>query len=218
MVTIVLADDHPLTRAGIVSLIADEDGLELLGEAVDGKGALEQVIKLSPDIALLDIDMPGLDGISVARRMKEAGLRTKAIMLTGLSDRPHLEAAMLAGARGFVVKTSAVEVLPEAIKAVVGGGIYFDPTIAGMADSQDRMIEQLSPREREVLLLSSRGLPVKEVASRLIITERTVQAHLSSVYAKFGGAKNKTEALIIALKNGVITIEELLAEDEDGDA
>lgn len=214
MITIVLADDHTLMRKGIVSLIEeDDDELKLLGEAADGKSALEQILRLHPDVALLDINMPKLDGISVARSMKEAKVATKAIMLTQFVDRQHLVAALSAGARGFVVKTSAGMVLTEAIKAVMNGGIYLDTTIEGLAKEQSSDIEPLSPREREVLLLSSRGLPVKEVASMLMITERTVQAHLSSVYSKFGGAKNKTEALIIALKNGIITIDELLSDD-----
>lgn len=203
-------------RKGIVSLIEEEsDELKLLGEAADGKSALEQIMRLQPDVALLDINMPVLDGISVARSMKEAKLATKAIMLTQYVDRQHLVSALSAGARGFVVKTSAGMVLTDAIKAVMNGGLYLDAAVEGLANGQPSDIEPLSPREREVLLLSSRGLPVKVVADMLHITERTVQAHLSSVYSKFGGAKNKTEALIIALKNGVITVEELLSGSEE---
>lgn len=212
MISIVVADDHPLTRAGLVAMINEEEGLSLLGEASDGKQAWEMIQKLKPDVALLDIRMPEMDGITVARHVKEAKLPTKVIMLTAYNAQPYIVAALSAGARGFIVKTSAVMELSQALQSVIGGGIYLDSCIADSVNTHTSDIEPLSPREREVLLLSSRGLPVKEVASRLFITERTVQAHLSSVYAKFG-AKNKTEALIIALKNGVILVDELLEEE-----
>lgn len=211
MISIVLADDHPLTRAGLAALINEEEGLKLLGEASDGKQAWEMIEKLKPDVALLDIRMPEMDGIAVARKVTAAKLPTKVIMLTAYNAQPYIVAALSAGARGFIVKTSAVMELTQALQSVTGGGIYLDSAIANSVDSTANKLEPLSPREREVLLLSSRGLPVREVAAKLFITERTVQAHLSSVYAKFG-AKNKTEALIIALKNGVIIIDELLEE------
>ncbi len=209
MITIVLADDHPLTRAGLAALIHEEEGLSLLGEASDGRQAWELIEKLRPDVALLDIRMPEMDGITVARKVKEAKLPTRVIMLTAYNAQPYIVAALSAGARGFIVKTSAVMELTQALQSVIGGGIYLDSCIATSVNTKAADIDPLSPREREVLLLTSKGFPVKEVAAKLFITERTVQAHLSSVYAKFG-AKNKTEALIIALKNGVILVDELL--------
>lgn len=212
MITIVLADDHPLTRAGLVACIGEEEGLELLGEASDGKQALEMIERLKPDVALLDIRMPEMDGITVARKVKEKGLPTRVIMLTAYDAQPYIVAALSAGARGFIVKTSAVMELTQALQSVTSGGIYLDSRIAGSVDAGKKTLDPLSPREREVLLLSSKGFPVKEVAAKLCITERTVQAHLSSVYSKFG-AKNKTEALILALKNGVLYIDELLEGD-----
>ncbi len=212
MISILLADDHPLTRAGLAAMINEEEGLSLVGEASNGKEAWEMIEKLRPDVALLDIRMPEMDGITVARKVKEAKLPTKVIMLTAYNAQPYIVAALSAGARGFIVKTSAVMELTQALQSVVSGGIYLDSCIASSVDSRSAQVEMPSPREREVLLLSSKGFPVKEVAQKMYITERTVQAHLSSVYAKFG-AKNKTEALIIALKNGVILVDELLEGD-----
>ena len=210
MISIVLADDHPLTRAGLEALINEEEGLRLLGSASDGKEALKMIESYAPDVALLDIRMPEMDGISVARKVREEKLPTKVIMLTAYNAQPHIVAALSAGARGFIVKTSAVMELTQALQSVIGGGIYLDSCIADSVDQNGgQKMTPLSPREREVLLLSSKGFPVKEVAAKLAITERTVQAHLSSVYTKFG-AKNKTEALILALKNGVLLIDELL--------
>ena len=210
MISIVLADDHPLTRAGLDALLNAEAGLRLLGSASDGKEALKMIESYAPDVALLDIRMPEMDGISVARKVREKKLPTKVIMLTAYNAQPYIVAALSAGARGFIVKTSAVMELTQALQSVIGGGIYLDSCIADSVDQNGgQKMTPLSPREREVLLLSSKGFPVKEVASKLSITERTVQAHLSSVYTKFG-AKNKTEALILALKNGVLLIDELL--------
>jgi DNA-binding NarL/FixJ family response regulator len=210
MISIVLADDHPLTRAGLEALINEEEGLRLLGSASDGKEALKMIESYAPDVALLDIRMPEMDGISVARKVREEKLPTKVIMLTAYNAQPYIVAALSAGARGFIVKTSAVMELTQALQSVIGGGIYLDSCIADSVDQNGgQKMTPLSPREREVLLLSSKGFPVKEVAAKLAITERTVQAHLSSVYTKFG-AKNKTEALILALKNGVLLIDELL--------
>ena len=210
MISIVLADDHPLTRAGLEALINEEEGLRLLGSASDGKEALKMIESYAPDVALLDIRMPEMDGISVARRVHEEKLPTRVIMLTAYNAQPYIVAALSAGARAFIVKTSAVMELTQALQTVIGGGIYLDSSIANSVDEEGtHKMAPLSPREREVLLLSSKGFPVKEVASKLAITERTVQAHLSSVYTKFG-AKNKTEALIIALKKGVLLIDELL--------
>ena len=210
MISIVLADDHPLTRAGLEALINEEEGLRLLGSASDGKEALKMIESYAPDVALLDIRMPEMDGISVARKVREEKLPTKVIMLTAYNAQPYIIAALSAGARGFIVKTSAVMELTQALQSVIGGGIYLDSCIADSVDQNGgQKMTPLSPREREVLLLSSKGFPVKEVAAKLAITERTVQAHLSSVYTKFG-AKNKTEALILALKNGVLLIDELL--------
>ncbi len=211
MITIVLADDHPLTRAGLAACIGEEEGLKLVGEASDGRQAWEMIGRLKPDVALLDIRMPEMDGITVARKVKEAGLPTKVIMLTAYNAQPYIVAALSAGARGFIVKTSAVMELTQALQSVTGGGIYLDSCIAGSVGAQSDL-PALSPREREVLLLSSKGFPVREVASKLFITERTVQAHLSSVYSKFR-VKNKTEALLVALKNGVLYIDELLEGD-----
>ncbi len=212
MISIVLADDHPLTRAGLAACIKEEEKLDLVGEAAEGEAAWQLIQEKKPQIALLDIRMPNLDGISVARRIKEEGLPTRAIMLTAFNAQQYIVAALSAGARGFIVKTSAVMELTQAIQSVMGGGIYLDSSIADSVGQVRDDLEPLSPREREVLVLSSKGFTVKDVAARLFITERTVQAHLSSVYNKFG-VRNKTEALIMALKNGVILVDELLQGD-----
>ena len=174
-IRVLLADDHPLTRAGLSAYLQKETGIELVGEAEDGIAAWDLVSKLRPDVALLDIRMPGADGVTVARQIKEAGLPVAVIMLTSYDAQQYVLASLRAGAKGFVLKTVTPDNLARAIQTVARGGLYLDP----------------------------------EVASDLFISERTVQTHLASIYDKLG-ARNKTEALLLALKYGVVTLEELL--------
>ena len=207
--TIVIADDHPLTRSGLVGWIKMNENFALTAEVEDGNAAWEAIRRDEPDVALLDIQMPGMTGIAVAERMKEASLATRAIMLTSFNAQPYVMASLRAGAKGFVLKTTAIRELEVAIRQVMGGGFYLDSRVAGMLGDLDTEPESLSAREREVLLVTSKGFSIKEIAVRLCITERTVQAHLTSVYSKFG-CRGKGEALLVALKHGIITLEELL--------
>jgi len=186
-----------------------ESSIELLGEAEDGVKAWQLIQELKPDVVLLDIRMPGLDGVSVAQKVKEAGLPTATIMLTSYDAQQYVMASLRAGAKGFVLKTVSPKELTAAIATVARGGLYLDPEVASVMGERDFDPEQLSMREREVLVLAAKGLSSKEVAGKLFISERTVQTHLASIYDKLG-SKNKTEALLLALKYGVVTLEELL--------
>ena len=211
-ITVILADDHPLTRQGLKAYLAREKEVELLGEASDGKEAWDLISKLHPDVALLDIRMPYEDGISLARRIKEEKLPVLPVMLTSYDSQQYVLASLRAGAKGFVLKTTSPEALAKAVQTVMAGGLYLDSEVASaMGESQH--IEDLSPREREVLLYAARGLSSKEVAIHLFISERTVQTHLASIYDKLG-AHNKTEAMLLALKHGVLTLEELIDRDK----
>ena len=211
-VRILLADDHPLTRTGIGEFVKKEPTFELVAEAEDGIKAWELLQSLKPDVALLDIRMPGLDGVTVAQKVKNDGLPTAIIMLTSYDAQQYVIASLRAGARGFVLKTVSPKELTTAINTVAKGGLYLDPEVASVMGEQDFIPEQLSVRDREVLLLAAKGLSSKEVAKRLFISERTVQTHLASIYDKLG-SRNKTEALLLALKYGVVTLEELLDSD-----
>ncbi|WP_286954021.1 MULTISPECIES: response regulator transcription factor [Aminobacterium] len=208
-IRVVLADDHPLTRAGLSAYLQQEKSIELVGEAKDGIEAWELISQLKPDVALLDIRMPGEDGVSIARRIKEEKLPVFSIMLTSYDAHQYVVASLRAGARGFVLKTATPQELIRAIQTVVQGGLYLDSEVATVVGDRELVPESLSSREREVLVLASKGLSSKEVASELFISERTVQTHLASIYDKLG-ARNKTEALLLALKYGVVTLEELL--------
>ena len=208
-IRVVHADDHPLTRAGISAYLAQESSVELIGEAEDGHQAWKLIEELRPDVALLDIRMPGEDGVAVARRVKESSLPVSVVMLTSYDAQQYVLASLRAGARGFILKTATPEEISRAISTVAKGGFYLDSEVASAVGEREFAPEALSAREREVLILASKGLSSKEVAARLFISERTVQTHLASIYDKLG-AKNKTEALLLALKYGVVTLEELL--------
>ncbi len=208
-IRVILADDHPLTRAGLKAYLDSEKEIQLVGEAEDGEKAWDMIRELDPDVVLLDIRMPKLDGVSVARMIREAGLSVGIVMLTSYDAQQYVMASLRSGARGFVLKTAPPDELTRAIKTVSNGGLFLDSEVAGAVGENDLMPESISAREREVLLFAARGFSSKEVASRLYISERTVQTHLASIYDKLG-ARNKTESLLLALKYGVVTLEELL--------
>lgn len=179
-ISIIVADDHPLTRSGLAGFIRENGAYALLGEAEDGVRAWDLIRE-----------------------------RTRVIMLTSYDARSYVMASLMAGASGFVLKTSAIRELSTAIDRVLAGGIYLDPNAGDALRERESAPEALTAREREVLLLISRGFSIKDVSGKLSITERTVQAHLTSIYDKFQ-CRSKGEALLVGLKYGVFTVDELL--------
>jgi DNA-binding NarL/FixJ family response regulator len=208
-IRIVLADDHPLTRVGIRDYLLKEADFELVGEASDGIEAGELIESKRPDVALLDIRMPGESGVSLARKIRSSVPGTAVMMLTSYDAQQYVLSSLRAGAKGFVLKTATPEELARAIRIVASGGLYLDSEVSRTMEGPAFSPENLSAREREVLLEAARGLSSKEIAGKLYISERTVQTHLGSIYDKLG-AKNKTEAMLLALKYGVVSLEELL--------
>ena len=206
MVRIVLADDHPLTRSGLAAWLEKEDGIELVAQATDGESAWKEVLRLEPDLAILDIEMPNGNGIEIASRIMKRKLGTNVLMLTAYSAQQYVLASVRAGAKGFILKSAPLDQLRKAIFDVARGVFYLDPAVSLARD--DAAEESLSDREREVLILSGQGLPAHEVARLLSITERTVAAHLSSVYGKLG-VRNKTAAILYALKMGIVLLDQL---------
>ena len=209
-ISLILADDHPLTRAGLMAYLAKESDLEVVGEYSDGESAMEGIRELKPQVALLDIRMPGLDGVSITRKIKNEGLPVICLMLTSYDAQQYVLSSLRAGARGYVLKSSPADTLSRAIRIVARGGLYLDSEVASTVEEEEHLSpEPISAREREVLLLAAKGLSGKEIASKLFISERTVQTHLASIYDKLG-ARNKTESMLLALKYGVVMLEELL--------
>nr|WP_273702291.1 response regulator transcription factor [Acetomicrobium sp.] len=204
-----MADDHPLTREGFKSYLENRENIKLVGEASDGESALNVIKDQLPDVALIDIRMPGIDGVTLVRQIRQEELKVACLMLTSYDAQQYVLASLRAGAKGYILKTASPEELLRAIEIVASQGVYLDKEVAAAVEEPGFTPESLSPREREVLLLAGRGESSKEIASKLYISERTVQTHLASIYDKLG-ARNKTEALLLALKYGVVTLEELL--------
>lgn len=207
IIKILLADDHPLTRAGLAAWLKGEPDFELAAEVEEGEAAWRALRELRPDVALLDIEMPGANGIEVTTRARDAKLPVKVVMLTAYGSHPYVMASLRAGALGYVLKTAPFAELRAAIHDAYRGRVYLDASLS-LAMDECVDFEELSPREKEVLLLTAQGATGQSVAGTLGITERTVQAHLASVYGKLG-AKNKTEAILIALKRGIIFLDQL---------
>jgi DNA-binding NarL/FixJ family response regulator len=183
-IRVVLADDHPVVLAGIKALLQDTTDIAVVGEADSGSVALELITKLKPDIAVLDISLPDLSGVELARRLAQHCPSVKVLALTVHEDRAYLQSLLKSGARGYLLKRSAADELPRALRAVAGDGTYLDPAIAEKALSSTAAragggsaSEELSPREAEVLRYMAQGFSNKEVAFKLDVSVKTVETH-----------------------------------------
>jgi DNA-binding NarL/FixJ family response regulator len=188
-----LADDHVLVRAGIRALLEALPGIQIIGEVSDGRAALEALLKDRPDIAFLDIAMPGLNGIEVAERAAREAPNTRVVMLSMHNTSSHVVRALRAGAAGYLLKDAAADELPVLLRAVGNGETYLSPAIAkhvvdgflqrntAEPDAADNPVEILTPRQREILQLVAEGRSTKEVASLLSLSIKTVEAHRSQI-------------------------------------
>ena len=213
MIRVVVADDHAVVRRGLTGLIESTDDLEVVGVAKDGSEAVDLVREHRPDVAVMDLQMPVLDGVEATRAIVDAATGTEVLVLTSFSDFARIDAAIEAGAVGSLLKDAEPDVLLDGIRAVARGGSPLDPraarrllsrrsTAAGPAPSEDVDVAALSPREAEVLRLVVEGLLNKQIAHRLGITERTVKAHLTSAYQRIGVA-DRTQAALWAQRHGL---------------
>jgi DNA-binding NarL/FixJ family response regulator len=180
-ITLLLADDHQLVRQSLISLL-EHEGFDVLGEASDGRTAVRLVQELSPEIAVLDMVMPGLNGIDAARQIQRVSPRTKSILVTMYAERQYVVQALRAGIRGYVLKSQGARDLIQAIREVHNGAVYLSPKVSELAvdlslGRAEAEADPLSPREREVVQLIAEGLTTKEVASVLGISVKTAEAH-----------------------------------------
>jgi DNA-binding NarL/FixJ family response regulator len=190
--TIVLADDHPIVLTGLRNLIESESDFQIVGEATSGPEALRVIRETRPDIAIVDISMPGMSGIVLTRQLLEGSSDLKILILTLHEDRAYLRQALNAGARGYVVKRSAAANLVSAVRSVIAGGIYIDPAIVGRvlnrspAGNRAMLPEggDLTDRETEVLKLSSLGFTNKEISHRIGVGVKSVETFKSRGLAK----------------------------------
>jgi DNA-binding NarL/FixJ family response regulator len=203
-IRVLIADDHAIVRSGLAQLVGMADDLDLVGEARDGDEAIEEAARLRPDVVLMDLSMPGTDGIEATRRIVRDVPDVQVLILTSFSDRTRILGAIDAGAIGYLLKHSEPETILAGIRDLRRGGSPLDPTAARILLSQHGQAEaaptQLTDREREVLLMVRDGLPNKTIARRLGITERTVKAHLTHVFQRLG-VTDRTQAAIWAERN-----------------
>ncbi len=213
IITVMIADDHVLMREGIKQLLELENDIDVIAQAGDGKEAVEIALEYNPDVILLDINMPKMNGIDVLRRLKDFGVSSKVIMLTIHEDREYLYETMKIGARGYVLKDSDADSLIGAIRDVNGGGTYIQPSIASLLvegiNKNDKelnkdllKIKALTKREYEVLTLIAEGLNNRDIADKLYISEKTVKNHVSSIFKKIE-VNDRIQAAIFAFKNNI---------------
>ncbi len=211
MITILIVDDHPIVREGLVSIVNAEDDLEVIGQAANGKQAVEFALEHRPDVVLMDLRMPVMDGVEAIRRLHNQAPDSRLVVLTTYDTDELVYDAIRAGARGYLLKDVASSDLTEAIRTVHRGGSLLQPVVVerlldrlGPEDlEQSDPFENLTPRELEVLRCMSTGARNREIAEELVIAERTVKIHVGNVIAKLG-ATNRTEAVVTALDLGII--------------
>ncbi len=210
-VRVVLVDDEAMVRVGLRMVLSSEPDIEVVGEAQDGGEALEVVAATAPDIVLMDVRMPRVDGLEGSRRVLEAHPEVRVIVLTTFDEDEYVETALRHGVSGFLLKVAPPERLVEAVRTVAGGGGLLDPAVTvrviesfaafpartARADVLDRLTE----RERDVLRLIGRGLSNAEIAAELYLGETTVKTHVSNVLAKLG-LRDRVQAVVAAYETG----------------
>jgi DNA-binding NarL/FixJ family response regulator len=198
MIRVLLVDDHQLVRAGLASLLGSAEDVSVVGQAGDGAAAIEQARELEPDVILMDLSMPVMDGVAATRQIVEDLPSVQVLVLTSFSDRTRVDLALGAGAIGYLLKDSEPDDLLAAVRAAARGESPLDPRVARALlprrAAEDPM-GTLSAREREVLALVSRGLANKQIGRALGITERTVKVHLGNAFRRIG-VRDRTSAAL----------------------
>ncbi len=218
-ISIILGEDHLITRQGIRRLLEDEKGFTIVGEGANGEEVVELVNELKPDVVIMDIAMPKLNGIEATRQIKVTNPRTGVLILSAYDDDEYVFALLKAGAAGYLLKSVSGNELVRAVKAIHNGEPVLAPTIARkvmnyfkLSDKVPTMendSEHLSDRELDIIRLAAKGLTNKDIADRLHLSYRTIEGHLRDIFNKLG-VGSRTEAVLYGLKKGWFTLEELV--------
>jgi two-component system, NarL family, response regulator DegU len=208
MIRILIVEDQTLMRQGLKTILDLEPGLEVAGEATDGEAGVRQALALRPDVVLMDVQMPVLNGVEATAALCAAWPAARIIILTTFDRDDYVFQAVRSGALGYLLKDTPAEQLIETIRRVHAGEVFIQPEIASRAlrelmRPQAQALEALSDREREALVLLAQGLSNKEIAEKLVITEGTVKNHVSSILGKLQ-AENRTQAAAIARQRGLL--------------
>ena len=216
MIKLMIVDDHEVVRLGLKSALELEDDMELTGDFGDAGAALREAEFSRPDVVLMDIRMPGMDGVSACRAMRDVSPDTRVIMLTSYSDEQAVFSSIMAGASGYLLKNTGRADLLDAIRSVAGGASLLDPAITRQVleklkeltvKEEAREVEMLSGREREVLALVADGMTNKEIAVRLVISANTARNHVSRILEKLG-LNRRSEAAAFAAQHGLMSSDE----------
>lgn len=213
-VRVVIADDQSMVRAGFRSLLNEEPDIEVVGEAADGEQAVAAVRRFKPDVALMDIRMPGMDGIEATRRLVEAGSGARVLILTTFDLDEYVYEGLRAGASGFLLKDASPEQLIAAIHVVAAGDAVLAPSVTrrvvetfarlpGRPEAEPAAIASLTAREREVLKLLAKGLSNAEIAAELIVSEATAKTHVRNLLAKLA-LRDRVQAVVVAYESGLV--------------
>jgi DNA-binding NarL/FixJ family response regulator len=223
-IRVLVADDHTVVRQALRYMLESQPGLEVVGEASNGREAVDLAEKLAPDVILMDTVMPGLNGIEATRQIRRRQPKTKVLMLTGYMEDEHVAGALKAGASGYVIKKSEIDELLLGIQAVHRGNPYFSSSI-GDGDLTDYLwqlksnsgrvgYDLLTAREREVLQLIAEGSSNQQIAEELYISVKTVEAHRAHIMTKLH-AKNRTDLIRYALRKGLVALGSVPVEDNE---
>ncbi|MBB5872995.1 DNA-binding NarL/FixJ family response regulator [Allocatelliglobosispora scoriae] len=216
-IRVLLADDDALLRAGVAVVLGAADGIEVVGEAADGLAAVELCRSLAPDLVLMDVRMPGIDGIEATRRIVAAGLPARVLVLTTFRHDEYVWGALRAGASGFLLKRASPERLADAVRTVAAGDTLLDPSVthdlvehfvrraaSAPAPAEQDRLAGLTQREVQVLRLIAQGYSNEEIAGLLVIAESTAKTHVKRILAKVG-ARDRAQAVVLAYRTGLVT-------------
>lgn len=211
-INVLLADDHTIVREGLKCILNERTDIEVIGEASDGYECLNAISKTNPNVVILDIAMPNLDGLKVLEIMKDQKMSTKALVLTGDDKGDSLMKAVDLGCDGYILKSSDSDILCKAVHSVYNGEVFIQPSLVPLLNeninNRDTAIDKLNDltrREIDVLKLLAEGLFNKEIASKLDISERTVKNHVSNIFKKIS-VSDRTQAAVFAIKNNLIKL------------